>query len=163
MKIGELAKKTGCPVETIRFYELQGLLDRVARTGSNYRVYSEGHVERLGFIMHCRRLDMALDEIREILKLDDEPGESCVEVKPILDSHIGHVSERIRELRQLERQLRRLRAHCQSVNSTKDCGILTELWKKIPAAGKVEAVPLIHVQGAHRGPAVGSNTKRTSS
>jgi DNA-binding transcriptional MerR regulator len=103
MKIGELAQKTACPIETIRFYEQQGLLAMIARTGSNYRVYSDLHVARLRSIMRCRSLDMALDEIPELLKLNDAPTENCAEVNDLLDAHIGHVSERIRELCRLER------------------------------------------------------------
>ena len=63
MKIGELAKRTGCPVETIRYYEREGLLPEPARSEGNYRQYTLAHVERLSFIRHCRSLDMTQDEI----------------------------------------------------------------------------------------------------
>lgn len=59
MKIGELAKRTGCPVETIRYYEREGLLPEPARSEGNYRQYTLAHVERLSFIRHCRSLDAA--------------------------------------------------------------------------------------------------------
>ena len=77
MKIGELAQKTGMQVETVRYYEKEGLLPRIGRTDSNYRVYSDAHVERLLFIRHCRSLDMTLDEIRILLHFKDIPDESC--------------------------------------------------------------------------------------
>ena len=63
MKIGELAKLTDCPVETIRYYEKENLLPPPARTDGNYRVYTQAHTERLTFIRNCRSLDMTLEEI----------------------------------------------------------------------------------------------------
>lgn len=127
MKIGELANATGTPVETIRFYEREGLIARPARTGSNYRNFDEQHVQRLAFIRRCRSLDMALDEIRVLLRFLDQPSANCGEVNTMLDRHIGHVSQRMDELRALERQLRNLRASCDSVQSGQGCGILEQL------------------------------------
>ena len=104
MKIGELARKTGMQVETIRYYEKEGLLPKIGRTGSNYRVYTDVHVDRLLFIRHCRSLDMTLDEIRVLLHFKDMPKESCDRVNALLDEHIGHVAERIRDLKKLEEE-----------------------------------------------------------
>ena len=73
MKIGELAKLADCQVETVRYYEREGLLPAPARSGGNYRLYSSEHVERLTFIRNCRTLDMTLDEIRSLLALMDRP------------------------------------------------------------------------------------------
>ena len=64
MRIGELAKRTDCPVQTVRFYETEGLLPAPARTEGNFRVYGDGHLQRLFFIRRCRAKDMTLDEIR---------------------------------------------------------------------------------------------------
>ena len=71
MKIGELAKLTDCQVETIRYYEREGLLPEPARSEGNYRLYTQAHVERLTFIRNCRSLDMTLEEIRSLLNLRD--------------------------------------------------------------------------------------------
>ncbi|MCV6070998.1 MerR family transcriptional regulator, partial [Escherichia coli] len=68
MKIGELAQTAGTGVETVRFYEREGLLPLPARSSGNYRVYNGEHVDRLAFIRHCRSLDMTLDEIRVLLR-----------------------------------------------------------------------------------------------
>lgn len=65
MKIGELATASATPVETIRYYEREGLLPQPTRTASNYRIYEEQHLERLQFIRNCRGLQMSLDEVRE--------------------------------------------------------------------------------------------------
>src|SRR6266436_257726 len=103
LKIGELAKRTSCPVETIRYYEREGLLREPARSEGNYRLYTDIHVERLQFIRHCRSLDMTLEEIRNLLKFRDAPDENCGEVNALLDEHIEHVSSRIKELRFLQK------------------------------------------------------------
>jgi len=151
MKIGELARLTETRVETIRYYEREGLLPVAKRTVGNYRIYGDGHAGRLSFIRHCRKLDMTLDEIRVLLRFKDAPLENCGEVNSLLDEHMGHVAARIRELRQLERHLRKLRELCRETQDAKDCGILNELVKVASgSAGKRHRVG--HVPGAHDGP-----------
>lgn len=127
MKIGELARATGTRIETIRFYEREGLLPAPQRTDANYRIYSEAHVQRLAFIRNCRSLDMALEEIKVLLHFKDSPGEDCGAVNAMLDAHIGHVADRVQELQRLEQELRRLRAQCQQIQSSANCGILSGL------------------------------------
>jgi len=127
MKIGDLARATRCAVETVRYYEREGLLPSPARSGGNYRLYGPGHVERLRFIRHCRSLDMTHDEIRALLAFRDAPGKKCDEVNALLDEHIGHVARRIDELRLLERELKKLRGQCRVVRTARDCGIMQSL------------------------------------
>ena len=127
LKIGELAKRTSCLVETIRYYEREGLLLEPARSEGNYRLYTDIHVERLQFIRHCRVLDMTLEEIRNLLRFRDAPDENCSQVDALLDEHIEHVSNRIKELRFLQKDLRRLRSLCERAQAAKDCRILQSL------------------------------------
>jgi Cd(II)/Pb(II)-responsive transcriptional regulator len=127
LKIGELAKRTGSQVETIRYYEREGLLPEPGRSEGNYRLYSDTHLERLLFIRHCRSLDMTLEEIRNLLTFRDAPDENCGEVNALLDEHIQHVAKRIKELKLLQKNLRGLRNLCQQTQATKDCGILQSL------------------------------------
>jgi len=127
MKIGELARAAQTQVETIRYYEREGLLPQAPRSDGNYRIYGPVHVERLAFIRHCRSLDMTLGEIRVLLRFKDAPQAQCGEVNVLLDEHIGHVTTRIRELRQLERQLKALRDQCRTPRDAAHCGILNEL------------------------------------
>jgi Cd(II)/Pb(II)-responsive transcriptional regulator len=148
MKIGELARATGTSIETIRFYERAELLPHPERTGGNYRNYGDAHAERLGFIRHCRSLDMTLDEIRVLLQFKDSPGENCGGVDTLLDQHIGHVTERIRELKALEKHLKQLRLQCTTSHAGQDCGILREL-SESAAAGHPAARKQRHVHGAH--------------
>lgn len=160
MKIGELAQTAGTTVEAIRHYEREGLLTRAPRSASNYRLYAEGDIERLALIRHCRSLDMTLDEIRTLLRLRDAPGEDCGAVDALLDAHIAHVAARIRDLRQLRRQLTRLREQCAVPRDVAHCGILTELVQPsgptTPAAGDVGHVPGTHAREPRRKPAARS-------
>jgi len=148
LKIGELARRSQCQSETIRFYEREGLLPVPRRTAGNYRVYGREHVERLAFIRNCRALDMTLDEIRQLLRFRDLPQDNCHAAHALLDEHVAHVAARIGELQQLERQLKALRRQCQPARSERECRILDELSQSTRGGGKHAAA---HVRGTHRG------------
>ncbi|WP_341521701.1 Cd(II)/Pb(II)-responsive transcriptional regulator [Pseudomonas sp. G.S.17] len=126
MKIGELAKLTDAQVETIRYYEREGLLPPPARSEGNYRLYTQAHVERLTFIRNCRGLDMTLEEIRSLLNLRDSPQDQCESVNALIDEHILHVNTRIASLQALQTQLLDLRERC-SEGAPDHCGILDRL------------------------------------
>jgi len=151
MKIGELAKLTQTQNETIRYYEREGLLPEARRSGANYRMYDESHVQRLAFIRHCRSLDMTLGEIRTLLHFKDAPEENCGEVNALLDEHIGHVATRIEELRGLEIELKSLRLQCQNGEAAAECGILSGLVKAAQEHPHPRAAPshADHIQGTH--------------
>lgn len=127
MKIGELAQVAQCTVETVRYYEKEGLLPEPSRTQGNFRVYGSVHLERLCFIRNCRALDMSHEEIHTLLDLTDQPVEGCGAINAVFDQHIAHVDERIRELTQLKQQLSALRQQCQSEQTLQECGILQGL------------------------------------
>jgi Cd(II)/Pb(II)-responsive transcriptional regulator len=139
MKIGELAQRAQCTVETVRYYEKERLLAEPGRTSGNFRVYGPEHLERLRFIRNCRALDMSHEEIHKLLGLTDNPGEGCGAINVIFDQHIAHVDERIRELTQLKLQLAALRHRCQTEQSVDACGILQGL-----AVMEAEAKPERH-------------------
>jgi Cd(II)/Pb(II)-responsive transcriptional regulator len=149
LSIGELASRTQCQSETIRYYEREGLLPCPARSPGNYRQYGCAHVERLSFIRHCRSLDMTLDEIRALLKFRDAPGRNCAEVSVLLDEHVRHVADRITQLRRLQRQLKQLRGLCANPGATDRCGILKEM-TRVARRGGDTAQPAGHVHGPHR-------------
>ncbi|KRH98535.1 Cd(II)/Pb(II)-responsive transcriptional regulator [Curvibacter sp. PAE-UM] len=148
MKIGDLSKLTQTQVETIRYYEREGLLPEPSRTEGNYRIYREAHAERLAFIRHCRSLDMTLDEIRQLLRFKDDPASDCGDVNALLDAHIGHVADRIRELRALERQLKSLRKRCREAQPAANCGILGEL-SRPTSDTDTKVFPHSHVHKSH--------------
>lgn len=137
MKIGELARATGTALETIRFYEREGLLPAAQRTAGNFRIYGPEHVERLAFARYCRGLDMGLDDIRLLMRFKDAPHEECGEVNALLDEQIANLARRIQELQQLERELKALRGRCGNSREARDCGILEGLSKTArQAAGR---------------------------
>lgn len=147
MKIGELSVSADTPVETIRYYERVGLLPAPPRSEGNYRLYERSHLERLAFIRHCRSLDMTLDEIRLLLQVRDDPQGGCDAADALLDAHIAHVSARIRELRQLQKQLETLRQQCTGGQDPAHCGVLQGL-QKPRRSGKTSAASA-HVHGPH--------------
>lgn len=125
MKIGELAAQAGCDVETVRFYERQGLLEAPERDEtSGYRRYARRHLQRVQFIRHCRSLDIPLAEIRQLLSFAAAPDDqACAQVNGLLDGHIAHVRQRLAGLRALEKQLVALRARCDG-DTSRACPIL---------------------------------------
>jgi Cd(II)/Pb(II)-responsive transcriptional regulator len=149
LKIGDLAKRAQCPAETIRYYEREGLLPEPTRTAGNYRLYSRAHLERLAFIRNCRSLDMTLEEIRQLLRVRDVPGENCDAAHRLLDEHIAHVATRVAELQQLERQLKALRRQCAPARLEKNCAILDGLGRRATAGTPKKSG--LHVRGTHRG------------
>ncbi|MBP6088389.1 MAG: Cd(II)/Pb(II)-responsive transcriptional regulator [Polaromonas sp.] len=127
MKIGELAALAQCTVETVRYYEKEGLLSAPGRTAGNFRLYGTEHLERLRFIRNCRTLDMSHEEIRALLLLTDQPADDCGAINDVFDQHIAHVDVRINELMQLKSQLSVLRQRCQTERAVDACGILQGL------------------------------------
>lgn len=130
-KIGELARETGCPAATIRFYEKEGLLKRPMRSKGNYRLYGEDELERLRFILHCRHHGMTLAEIRELLAFRDRPHQGCGWVGELVERHIAAVSEQIKALTTLREQLEHLRRTCTGKEQGV-CGIIEQLSAPCP-------------------------------
>ena len=127
MRIGELARQAGVDVQTVRYYEREGLLDAPARTRSGYRSYGPEQLERLNFVRHCRSLDMPLAEIRRLIELSRQSSVSCDEVNALVRAHLARVQAKRKSLEELERQLSALNAQCESGHRVADCGILVEL------------------------------------
>lgn len=127
MRIGELATATGVDVETIRYYEREGLLKPPARQANSYRVYGRAHLERLSFIRHCRALDIPLADIRQLINFLDQPGGDCGDIDRLIEAQLVRVQARLQSMRALERQLVELRKRCDSHHSMTECGILHEL------------------------------------
>ncbi len=127
IKIGELAKRTGCQVVTIRYYEKEGLLGEPERTEGNYRLYSESELERLKFILHCRKHGMKLAEIRDLLHYKDNPKTDCVWITRLIETHLANVEQQIAALLHLKEHLVDLRDKCSGGGSADSCGILKTL------------------------------------
>ena len=113
MKIGEIAKGTGLTTKTIRYYELNRLLEEPERTESGYRIYRQEDVERLEFVKKAKRLGLSLEEIRDILQLHAQKQAPCVHVLALLDRKLEHVDDVIRDLDEFRQELMRLRVESQ--------------------------------------------------
>jgi Cd(II)/Pb(II)-responsive transcriptional regulator len=124
MKIGELAASAACDVQTIRYYEREGLLEAPLREASGYRRYEGRHLARLQFIRHCRALDIPLAEVRQLLTYAEAPRQSCEAVDALLDDHIARVRQQLATLTALEQQLVALRRHCKGANQKRSCAII---------------------------------------
>jgi Cd(II)/Pb(II)-responsive transcriptional regulator len=127
MKIGQLAKITGCSIQTIRFYEREKLLPTPHRSEGNYRAYSQSALHLLLFIKQCRSIDLSLGEIRTLLALKNTPDASCEDINNIIDAHLNQVNARIKELNTLKHQLKDLQQTCTDNLTVENCGILHNL------------------------------------
>ena len=126
LMIGQLARRTGTKVETIRFYEKNGLLPAPSRTDGNYRAYEPGHLSRLSFIRRARELGFSLDRIREFLKLADDRSQSCAAVDAIAREHRKEVERKIEDLTALKSELDRMIDQC-GCGLVADCRIIESL------------------------------------
>jgi len=145
MKIGEIAQQVGCSVETIRFYEKEGLLQKALRNiENNYRDYQQQHLERLRFIRRCRSLGMTHEEIR-ILLAAKQNQDDCYSVNQLIDTHLQHVQQRIQELHTLEQELLLLRDQCQDFTAVAACGILRELERDTPISEGSDSAHSQHI------------------
>ncbi len=133
MRIGELALRAGCEVQTVRYYEREALLEQPARDDSGYRSYEERHLVRLQFIRHCRSLDIPLGEVRQLLDYALTPNRSCRDVDELVDKHVSRVRQQIASLQALERQLVALRGRCENRQPADSCAIL-EAFMTAPSA-----------------------------
>jgi len=127
MRIGELARRGGSDVETIRYYEREGLLDAPAREANGYRHYSDGHVVQLNFVRHCRSLGMSLADVRRLRDFQRDPSRDCDDINQLLDRQIEQIHAQRLALEALEGQLRALRDTCRQHQPASECGILQNL------------------------------------
>lgn len=130
-RIGEAAQASGVSAANIRYYEKQGLMAPQGRGDNSYRLYSDADVHTLRFIRLCRAMDMSLDEVRTLLALDLRSKPDCDAACVALDAHLGHVRERLRELRALEKDLLALRDSCDG--SDAQCHIIESLHARADA------------------------------
>tara|TARA_R100000005_G_scaffold95741_3_gene78513 strand:+ start:11608 stop:12024 length:417 start_codon:yes stop_codon:yes gene_type:complete len=121
-----LARRTGCNLETIRYYEKIGMMPDPPRTGSGYRVYDESHASRLRFILRARELGFAIEEIRGLLVLVDGGTQTCAEVKERTERHLSDVRTKIADLKRIEKVLAATAAQC-SGEQVPECPVLEAL------------------------------------
>ena len=127
LTIGEIARRAGIGIETVRFYERQGLLAEPARKESGYRQYTEDVVARLRFIRRAKDLGFSLREIKELLALRVDPDTTCAEVRKRAEEKVIDVEAKIEALMKIRKALKKLMAACTGRGPTSECPILDAL------------------------------------
>ncbi|MBC7469422.1 MAG: MerR family transcriptional regulator [Ramlibacter sp.] len=141
-RIGEAAAQAGVSAANIRYYEKAGLLSLKAREDNSYRVYTQQDIHQLRFIRLCRAMDMSLDEVRTLLGLDLRNKADCAAATVALDTHIGHVRDRLVELQGLLANLTDLRGRCDGGGSK--CRIIEALHAKADALPRAAPRSRVH-------------------
>jgi len=135
LAIGDLGRRTGTKVNTIRFYEDIGLLPRPIRTAAGRRTYDAADVSRLSFIRHGRGLGFSVDEIRSLLALSDEPERDCAEAAAIARQHLLAIEARIARLETLRTALASVVASCEG-GRIADCRVIEAIAEvELPVEG----------------------------
>ena len=127
MTRGKVARLAGVSVETVRFYENMGLLEKPARTSSGYRIYSPEAVKRIRFIKRAKELGFTLAEIKELLSLRATSGKDCDRVRQKAEEKIEEITERIKALQNMKRVLQKLVKECARKKPGSECAILDAL------------------------------------
>lgn len=128
MKIGEVAQRVGVNPKTIRFYESIGVIPEPPRTHSGYRDYDDEHVERLRFIKSAQRVGLKLEDIAEVMAFRDRGERPCGYVVEVVRREVDDLSARIREMRQLKRELEGLIVEAEqqrAIEGEKYCPLIT--------------------------------------
>ncbi|QKV19300.1 MerR family transcriptional regulator [Oricola thermophila] len=123
LSIGEMSRRSGVKVPTIRYYEQMGLIAAPERSAGNQRRYTRRELDRLTFIRHARDLGLSLDAIRELLRLNENPEMPCADAHAIATAHLADIRARIARLERLERELTRIEASCDA-ECVGECNIL---------------------------------------
>lgn len=130
MKIGEIAKLTGLKVETVRYYEGEGLIGAPRRNGGNYRLYDRTHLDRLTFIKRSRDLGFTLDQVRDLLRLADDPRGSCAAVDEMAVVHIEEIDRKLADLHALRDEVATW-GRCDATTIA-ECRLIDALSSRLP-------------------------------
>lgn len=124
--IGDLSRRTGVKVPTIRYYEQMGLISAAHRSEGNQRRYEKSDLERLAFIRHARDLGFDIPAIRELIALSRHPQAPCAGADRVANDHLAAVRAKIASLQKLEQELERIVSHCGG-HSVEDCYVIRAL------------------------------------
>ncbi|MDH5325269.1 MAG: heavy metal-responsive transcriptional regulator [Gammaproteobacteria bacterium] len=127
LRIGAVAKQTGLGIETVRFYEREGLISKPSRTSSGYRQYPETVVKQLRFIQHAKNLGFSLKEIAELISLKNSTESNCTGIKLAAQARLDDIQNKIDALERMKQSLLPLLQQCQSDKPISDCPILNNL------------------------------------
>ncbi len=125
--IGELSRRTNVNIETIRYYERNGILPAPPRTEGGHRIYDEAHLKHLNFVRRCRELGFGLDSVKEMLRMVEGGDVTCEQVRIIAQNHLDDVRSKIDDLRRMEKTLNRTVSGCEG-GKDPDCPIIEALF-----------------------------------
>lgn len=126
---GQVAARTGCNIETVRYYERIGLLPMPPRSAGGHRLYDADLVKRLVFIRRSRELGFTLEEVRGLLDLVDAKGYTCAEVETITRDHLRTVRAKIADLRKIEAALEDMVSQCEG-GTMPHCPVMDALFRE---------------------------------
>jgi DNA-binding transcriptional MerR regulator len=126
MQIGTLAKSVGCHVETIRYYEKEGLIPPAKRAANGYGIYSENHLKLLRLIRHAKNLGFSQDQIRELSHLASLENNACDEVYQLTKIQLEIIDEKLINLKLMKKNLKNLSKACEE-NINENCPALERL------------------------------------
>ncbi len=127
LSIGDLARRAGVKIPTIRYYEQMGLIAEPERSEGNQRRYRDSDLEQLAFIRHARDLGLSIEAIRELLALSRHPERPCADADRIAADHLVSVRDKIAQLKKLESELERIVSHCDGDHKVSDCYVIRAL------------------------------------
>ena len=127
LTIGKVARLARVGVETIRFYEREGLVAKPPRTPSGYRQYPKETVARIRFIRRAKKLGFTLKEIKELLALRVDPGTTCGDIRRRAKAKIAAIQEKVAALEKMKEALEKLAVQCRGKGPTSECPILEAL------------------------------------
>ena len=136
MQIGQLAQQSGVAIDTVRYYERQGLLPPPTRRASGYRQYGPQDISRLRFIRRAKDLGFSLQEIQDLLRLSDNQDADRAEVRALAQHRLADIERKLRELESMRATLANLVSHCSGHGSLDGCPIIESLAQFDPAPAR---------------------------
>lgn len=124
----QVSKHLGVDIETIRFYENEGLISKPQRLDNGYRSYSKENITELKFIQHCRSLGISIEEVQSLKALQNQTSD-CAQAKEIVEKNLSLIDQKIKDLKNLKKQLKSLSDSCFVSSAAKDCEIVKSLTK----------------------------------
>ena len=136
MRIGDVAKRAGGAVSSVRFYEDQGLMPVAVRAEGNHRLYAEADIQRLKIIVRARRFGMSMDQVRALLKASFNSEDGCAQALTLIETRLTEIRTQKRELIKLEASLLMMAQKCQSScapDQTGCCTIFEDIQENVAA------------------------------
>jgi MerR family mercuric resistance operon transcriptional regulator len=130
LTVGALAAQTGVKIDTVRYYERNGLLPKASRTNSGYRIFTHISVERLKFIKQAQALGFTLNEVRQLLALRVTPGKTCKDVRERAEAKLADIQYKVDSLLAMKSALQQLVSACEAVGPASECSFLANLHER---------------------------------